>query len=38
MTDPKRAFDRSFAAMYETEDFDAAEDHLRHALADVYSL
>ena len=38
MTDPKRAFDRSFAAMCDAADFEAAEDHLGHALTDFYRL
>jgi hypothetical protein len=38
MTDPRRAFDRSFAAMCEAADFEAAEDHLGHALTDFYRL
>jgi hypothetical protein len=38
MTDPRRAFDRSFAAICEATDFEAAEDHLGHALTDVYRL
>jgi hypothetical protein len=36
--DPKRAFDRAFADMRAAADFEAAEDHFGHALADVYSL
>jgi hypothetical protein len=35
---PKRAFDRAFADMCAASDFEAAEDHLSHALCDFYSL
>jgi hypothetical protein len=35
---PKRAFDRAFADMCAAADFEAAEDHLGHALCDLYSL
>jgi hypothetical protein len=35
---PKRAFDRAFADMCAAADFEAAEDHLAHALSDFYSL
>ena len=37
-TDPKRAFDRAFAAMLGAEDLEVAEDHLGHALTDFYRL
>jgi hypothetical protein len=38
MTDPGRAFGRSFVAMCDAADFEAAEDHLSHALTDFYRL
>jgi hypothetical protein len=36
--DSKRAFDRAFLDMCDAPDFAAAEDHLGHALTDIYSL
>lgn len=38
MTDPKRAFDQAFADMCRATDFEAVEDHLGHALTDLYRL
>jgi hypothetical protein len=38
VTDPERAFDRSFAAMCDASDFEAAEDHLGHTVDELYRL